>query len=355
MNNYKVKLDLHVDTLVCELTRENITYASNITQADLKSGCVTLAQLKSIIQSNSTSILPGYNIEINEEYNSISSTHYLILKIEYSNEFIEFEEIFEFKQKGIKQVQDDEITELRKLVIDLQTKLNKQDKLIQDIESRIEENKFLFVPNVSIAIPANVEVAKLFCNQIGGTTKDAIDFSFNSKISTSKYVNSLIFNASLYCKKFNLQGCLDGHHSIDTCDISNITNIVNCDYYKSSCSTIHFESKNILDFNIKKIIVETDLNLPTRPSTGFVGYFLDFYLANKKNFVINEIVIDDNIYFPFLLKYSNYRKLLVKNKKEYYEHKRGCGKIIVSKCNNSNFSEIITHCQANGIEFNYIN
>ena len=66
--------------------------------------------------------------------------------------------------------------------------------------------------------------------------------------------------------------------------------------------------------------------------------FFESYLSNRQDFVVDEIEIHDNRLIDTLIKYSNYKKLLIKydNDKDFIDNK------------------IKVHCQSNNIEFDYI-
>lgn len=63
---------------------------------------------------------------------------------------------------------------------------------------------------------------------------------------------------------------------------------------------------------------------------------MDSYLSNRCDFVVEEIEIDDNEILEILIKYTNYKKLLIKYDKEYND-------IVIKQ-----------HCEINEIEFGYI-
>ena len=64
--------------------------------------------------------------------------------------------------------------------------------------------------------------------------------------------------------------------------------------------------------------------------------FIKNYLSNRQDFVIDEIEIHNNELIDTLIKYSNYKKLLIKYDKDF------------------NDNEIKAHCQINNIKFDYI-
>ena len=63
---------------------------------------------------------------------------------------------------------------------------------------------------------------------------------------------------------------------------------------------------------------------------------INYYLSNRQDFVVDEIEIHDNRLIDTLIKYSNYKKLLIKYDKDLNDNK------------------IKTHCKSNNIEFDYI-
>ena len=64
--------------------------------------------------------------------------------------------------------------------------------------------------------------------------------------------------------------------------------------------------------------------------------FINYYLSNRQDFIVDEIEIHDNRLIDTLIEYSNYKKLLIKYDKNFNDH------------------EIKAHCQTNNIEFDYI-
>jgi hypothetical protein len=62
--------------------------------------------------------------------------------------------------------------------------------------------------------------------------------------------------------------------------------------------------------------------------------FLDTYLGNKKNFIIDEISIDDEKLVSTIIKYTNYKKL-----------------IVYKSILKFNYDDIEAHCISNNIEF----
>jgi len=100
------------------------------------------------------------------------------------------------------------------------------------------------------------------------------------------------------------------------------------------------DQNSLIKFNVKKLVINDLI-------TGkyFIKlYFLEFYLSNKTNFIIDEINIVttvETIHFlklsvDILLRHNNYKKLLIKFDRSF------------------NDTTIKTHCESNNIEFGYI-
>jgi hypothetical protein len=86
-----------------------------------------------------------------------------------------------------------------------------------------------------------------------------------------------------------------------------------------------------IQLNIKKIILENN-------SCHGIDLFLDYYLKYKKDFIVDEIIINDLTYhfIPTIIKYTNYKKLVIPYDKTF------------------NDRDIKAHCDNNGIIFDYI-
>jgi hypothetical protein len=115
----------------------------------------------------------------------------------------------------------------------------------------------------------------------------------------------------------------------------------NFDYYVG-LKNIKTWSNTILHFDIKKIrtIIKKNKELNQKSFDwdkryGYAIIFFDTYLENKTDFVVEEIEIDDNRLFNTLIKYTNYKKLLIKYDKDF------------------NDNEIKAHCVSNNIVFGY--
>lgn len=370
MNSYKVELAINNDTLSCEMTREELCFIALITQKDLKSDYLRLEQLKSIIESNSVNTLPGYNIEVFEE-SFEENTPTLTLKIAYTNEFIEFEETIEFREKGSQapsnpilnlalnlqtsmlDLEEIQSTNLN-LVLDLQTRLDKQEIKIKELEKKLNEDKLLFFSNSSsssspspslaetktffnqmfdwgpgsnpthgpnptnILLPASVALARIFYS--GESNK--IEFDFSPIVSSQSLTLTMNINETM------------GVNGVGSYNFWNAT-------YTNDNGLVRLRNSDILRFDIKRLRIDSYLekyNNP-QPASGVITEFLNNYLTGRKNFVIDEIIINDNIYFYVLLKHSNYKKITVIQRymsTNVYNH------------------AIQTHCKINGIELNYI-
>lgn len=89
---------------------------------------------------------------------------------------------------------------------------------------------------------------------------------------------------------------------------------------------------NYINLNIKKIRVSKIFNNYYNEAE----IFINLYLTNRHDFIVDEIEIYDNRLINTLIKYSNYKKLVIKQD------------------NNFNDNQIKAHCESNNIEFGYI-
>lgn len=100
----------------------------------------------------------------------------------------------------------------------------------------------------------------------------------------------------------------------------------NCDNGENDkTNNIELWSNQLVFFDIKKISTEISSNINVINSSQsdwdkrfeYSQTFLHIYLSNKKNFIVDEITIDNVDLIKTLINYSDYKKLVVKSNKSF--------------------------------------
>ncbi len=109
--------------------------------------------------------------------------------------------------------------------------------------------------------------------------------------------------------------------------LSNNKTVINENFIK--------EISKYMFLNLKKINISSDFRENQHKYEEMVG-FLNLYLSNRQDHIVDEIQIKDNRFVEVLLKYKNYKKLLIKYDKDF------------------NDNQIKTYCKTNDIQFDYV-
>lgn len=308
--------------LICEISYNDYTFCSEISESDLESGLIDLSKLANIINLNSKQTQPNFNIWL-DIYLSNTNEIYLVLNINFSNVFIDFEEKFYFKQKNIIS------SKITNTNIELEKIVEKNIELEKIVESQAQEILQLSntIGNMGLIIEA---IGNKFDKII-----DIININFN-KIESEKcyslktYVNNIDFVHCMIPKKINKMEltCNYLDDKFNDCKYKHFTASFNYDFmlkdeifnYIIKDEEINKWAKYILSFDID--IIKTDIYY-----SGYLGYncydenwfmrttysdvIFNTYLGGKKDFRVKEIIIDDIKLLKTLMKYTNYDKLTI--------------------------------------------
>jgi len=286
------------DKLICSCEYENEIYETEITINDLHSEFITLSKLQNIFTINNTKIQNGYKINLDKMYNNIGNINYLVLSIDYSNEFIDFNEKIYFKQKGttydiIIQKQNKKINELENKIKQLEN--DKYYTIFRSIISSSNSATFL--------IHHNVEYLNLcFVNANNNVFKFMIIIpSFHNSINYEYF--ELIYNID--CDKFNVECLFDKSidmvkknfydillkiniykfnvHIDKTCDESNILIII-----KNILNKIIFSNNKITTISIDNKNLYEDLQIKTYCNQNKISLV---YVVSNANCISNANLI----------------------------------------------------------------
>jgi hypothetical protein len=376
LSDYDVKIVDKVDTIICELKRGDTVYFANVTQDDLKSGCVRLQQFKNIILSNAKESKPNFEITCEEITNVFNQTKQLHLTINYLTDLIEFKEVIHFNEKGLMMGQNDEINELKLTVVKLEKQIIEQQKVIDKIgelertvlnlteklSTQINDVKqtvtqiepFIVLKFSNEILPINVDKLEMdVVKEHGQQLVIFIKFYYdNTNMFCGKNVwFSFVFDGSCsQCRScfhtYDVYGQKCTHAKLSVKKTNNHFGSFGSNEYSDRNNTQYgqelMDQNSLIKINVKKLIIRYNQNTSDK---GFVmSYFLNFYLSNKINFTIDEINIVatvNTIHYlrlciDILLRHNNYKKLLINFDRSF------------------NDTTIKTHCESNNIEFGYI-
>jgi hypothetical protein len=359
LQSYNLKLNNNIDILICELEYESKIFYSEISTSDLKSGLVSLTKLSNIIKSNHRQTQPDFTIwlDLIPISNERTNTNNLVLNIIFSSEFIEFEEKIYFREKSI-----------------LLNNVEKNVKLEQLVKSQSEDIKQL--KNTILQMSNIIERLENRLDKLVSEQYYIIPKNSNELNSIPKIVNELILKSIcdpnntmnfLFCAVFNYEYMFckcDYQYKLPlNCDnfVDNFgrtfyhprrekhIRFINCGGYEEDEITynnrlkefklnMYYEVLSVfLFFDIKKLTLKiNDENISLLDKIKTSKAFINFYLGKKKDFVVEEIQIDNNQLVNTLIKYTNYNKLLIKYDKDF------------------NDNLIKNHCVSNNIEFGYV-
>jgi hypothetical protein len=315
LHSYDISLNSQSDALICELKRSEVIFRADIKETDLKSGLVTLAKLKNIIQSNSKITQPNFIIKLNGIFNELTHQNDLVLNIKFSSDFIDFEENIYFREKNAMIEDCNQIKKLNEIVVEQENKIKRLEQIATEQEDKIKclENKLEQIED------------QQFIMVRSRTTYNRISDNLTEQRIMRK----------------NIQCYFDGYGVT-------ITNINDYDIYES----LYFPNINVIRKQIEKFCNVKYFRLSDQAPSyndGNVKYdnhveefakFLNSYLQNGK--IILSVNLDfsrDNNQLPqvfnVLKKYTNYKKL-----------------IISFRYANFNDFGIKQYCKLNNIEYN---
>jgi len=324
--DYKISLNNLDDTLICVLDYNGIKWQSKITESELTSGMINLAKLTNIIQSNSQKILPNYRIGLGLIRNDRTCTELLVLKIIYSNEFMDFEEKIYFRQSN---TTDDAIQSKKNQIIQQQQKLiNELVEIVRKLEKKI--NKIDNSQLLPIYIYPSTGIIRLKNEPVPFNNMNIMP----SKIKfISKNLTNVIFDYSCNRTNNNFQKTL--HYCMDF-----IIFTINSSHkftVRQNCIFLDINTyKEIFKFlNLKIFAINCNGNGFDNEDENFIFEFLEKTLiaSGKK---IDELKIETNNIANGFTKYNFYNKLSIPYDKSF------------------NDTSIKEHCKKNNIEFAYI-
>lgn len=318
------------DMLIIEFEYLGIVFESTITQTNLKSGLVNLSKLKNIIDANSKQTQPNFIIFVESDIDIKTNSKHIILCVSFSNEYIEFDEkIILFEKKIIMKEQTDNL-KLKLIVMEQNEKIIQMEKIITQMEKRLkllENEQYITLPIKEINFQYNPFLSKNnhLPKNIDSLTIQEIINGNNGNRMIDKYEIGLVYNFLKNEQKFK--------HDIPNFLIKN-GDLIND---KNMIIKINIEIfGTFLFFDIKKIKNLKNPSYYDIREQKMFDNFLDFYLGNKKDFIVDEIEIICNKSVETIIKYTNYKKLLIIYDKHYNDEK------------------IKSHCELNNIEFGYV-
>jgi len=314
--NYTIKLEFfkHDDSIQIEIEDlDNKEKYSNT----IKTSDIEIKNIKKFytILLNGLESKPNYYVKINPITHESKNKLAIEVKLNYDNlveltetiyldnikinqnifqvKLMELEEKFNSKIKDVEFTYKNQIETIRETNRVLQEQIEKLNKIVNNIEK-----EQVIVIQKDIVIHKDIDIIDLDNDDNNGL---GFHIKHYNKFNTEK-----IF--SLYFQKIG--------------DLMYSTSIKN---FNNSIS--NYALLNIKKLKVSKIFQKNYIEANT---------FINYYLSNRQDFVVDEIEIHDNRLLDTLIKYSNYKKLLIKYDKNF------------------NDNEIKTHCKSNNIEFDYI-
>lgn len=285
LSDYIIELDENPNLLKCTLKYNGFMWIGKIKNSDLSCQLINLVKLANIIKLNSHSIDKHYSIWLELEINNNANSKMLKLNIQYSNEFIEWEEKIIFEQLNtlenslknsfdlIISNQQKQIDKLSNLIEQLQNKINNLEQSNQyfitwhyELHISVYYDCYSSRDNNLIYIPKNIDcvVIKFKSNMYSQT-------QFQIAIELELIVGEKL-RFDMNCYTFN------GHIGLDeySFDLQQRTNeflefikfkkiIINCEgtLYNNSVklSIVNFINSKIIKFNPDAIIELGDFTL----------------------------------------------------------------------------------------------
>lgn len=269
------------------------------------------------ILSNGLESKPNYYVKINPIIHESINKLAIEVKLNYDNlveltetiyldnikinqnifqvKLMELEEKFNSKLKDVEFTYKNQIEILEKNNRVLQEQVKKLNKIINNIEKE--------------------QVIKIQKDIIINKYIDILDLDVDDS-------NALGFHFKQY-NKFNIEKIERLY--FPKINIGEIFGDCSLKFFNASIS--NYALLNIKKIKVSKIFQNNYIEVET---------FINYYLSNRQDFIIDEIEIHDNRLLDTLIKYSNYKKLLIKYDKNFNDNK------------------IKAHCQTNNIEFDYI-
>lgn len=247
------------------------------------------------------------------------------------------ENIFQVKLNAIEEkfnskIKDVELSYKNQIEILVETNKVLQEQ-IQEFNSKIEDVELLYKNQIETIIETNKmlqgRIIKL--NKIVDNIEKEQVIIIQKDIIINKYIDILDLDSeNVKSLSFHIKLNKVNNRRIQRFNLPKIEEDLG--FNNGSITYFNNLMSNYALLNIKKIKVSKIFQ------TNYIeaNTFIDYYLSNRQDFVVDEIEIHDNRLIDTLIKYSNYEKLVIKYDKNFNDHK------------------IKAHCQTNNIEFDYI-
>jgi hypothetical protein len=307
--SYHITLNSQSDALVCELEHLGVIFHTDIKETDLKSGLVSLAKLKNIIQSNSKNTQPNFIIKLNGIFNELTHQNNLVLNIKFDSDFIDFEENIYFREKNDIIEDCNQIKKLNEIIVEQGNKIkyleNKLEQIMTSQIDKIEDEQFI--------------------------TVYALDNNCQSKVF-GRDAKPRILRKNISCVFTDIG-----------VTIRNISDS-KIPLYFPNIDIVRNQIDNFCNVKEFGLFLQNDKGFDEKYNANMKKFlqFLDSQLQNGK--IVLSICLDffDNDcefpkFFNILKKYTNYKKLTI------------------SFSNNLNDLGIKQHCKLNNIEYNLWN
>ncbi len=314
---YKIKIEyFNLEDIIkieVELIDTNEKYCKTICSRDIE---LPVKKFNTIL-TNGLELKPNYFVEFSKLTHQSKNKLEIKVRLNYDDLVDITESIYLDEYKAY---QNDFETRINELEEKINTKIEEVEIFYKKhIETLVQTNKVLKEQIESLNnIVHNIDkqlFIKIDKNFIINKNIDLIDLDYeNDRCSTQKG------SFGFHIKKLNQFGT----YNIERFYFPVFIEGCESEFYKNI--------SNYLDLNIKKIIVSKIFN----NYYNEVEIFINLYLTNRNDFIVDEIEIYDNRLIDTLIKHSNYKKLVIKQD------------------NNFNDNKIKAHCKSNNIEFEYI-
>lgn len=333
---YSITIENYQTSLYCILIFDEKKYEARITIDDLKSGVVSINKLQNILKLNSQIVHPNYTIEFESKINNSNLVNYLILKIIYSDDFIDWDEKIYFTQSDDLKRESDNIRELKYCVESQQVQINnlkhinsKYESLIHNLTNRIDElEKKINLIDQEQILTHLVQI----CHGRGSPI-------FNVQGSTMIMTKNINININFdNCQYFIILQPKFSSNSHECYEYRL--------HYSDICCCPFRIMHQILSHTIHEINISICIDPNYDAKSKFIIDFINLYLASKPHIIIEKIKLSFvgsyhhcNIkqFSDVLIRYSNYKKIIFPYNAEYDSR------------------EFVRYCELNQIELIFSN
>ncbi len=316
-NNYQILIEYFSNNEIIQIEIKDLTNSNHdldsIYITNIESYQVNIQPLSKFYKAlvNGLTNKPNYQVTITPNTKNFVSKLILDVKINY-DEIIELNDSIHIPTK-------------KSVKTDFDSKINQlEQKLEKKYEKKILELETFYKIQLENLIE---KVNKLESEQVSIVSHSQIIFK-NIDICDISYFEYIDQNRKIL--RFNIK-CIN-NYGLDL----NISDEYNFAIHPLN-SHPHINNIKYLSLNIKKLVINfIEINSANRFCILNIEKFIKNYLSSRQDFVIDEIKIHNNELIDTLIKYSNYKKLLIKYDKDF------------------NDNEIKAHCQIKNIQFDYI-